>query len=238
MRVLLEHPVEAGRSLPDPANGLPDLGGRAVAPFGIDAGRAGDDAGGVGISRKEPLQQLSERIDVRPDVRGGKSVLLGRGDPLGSDQLRVARLSLDVEFCGVIVDDLDETVIRQHDVGGLKVPVDDRRVGAVQEGQAVADLRQDADALLEGQAVPSFREDLLQRLALDQLLDNDQLVPVLPERFDLRDIAAPVGLQPVKNLRVEDGKTLLIEKLSGCVVAHDRAAVLEGLNRLVEGLFT
>ena len=108
----------------------------------------------------------------------------------------------------------------------------------MQEGQAVADLRQDADALFEGEAVFIFGKKLLQSLTLDQLLNNDKLISVLPVGFDLRDIAAPVGLQPVKNLRVEDGKALLIKKFPGGVVAHDRSAVLEGLNRLVEGLFT
>ena len=66
------------------------------------------------------------------------------------------------------VEDLDAAVLRDEDVLGLQVPVDDALL--VRRGEAEGDLRRVVERAALGQ--PAARERGAQRLALEQLLDD------------------------------------------------------------------
>ena len=73
------------------------------------------------------IHQDTYRINVCLNIGGSKAVLLRRGVALGSQENRVLCSQTIAVFRGVHVQQLDNSVLRQLDVGGLDVPVHDRR---------------------------------------------------------------------------------------------------------------
>ena len=149
--------------------------------------------------------------------------MLGSCGPLRADQLSITFLTFDIELRGIIVNNLDHPVLSQHDVGRLEITMDDRRLRAVQKRQPITELCQDPDAFLKRQTALflSIKKDLLQSLSLNQFLNDDQFLSILPERFDPRHIAAFVIPEPAKNFRVIDCKPFPVKQLSGSIIPDD-----------------
>ena len=126
---LVENPFQTGVQgrcvFADPDDLVPDLRCGIVPLFGIYMRCTGDDPVRVRVVRQHPLDQFSKPVDIRADIRGRKSVLLRRGDAVRSHQDRVFLFAADIDLGGVIVNDLDHTVLCQHDIGRLQVAVDD-----------------------------------------------------------------------------------------------------------------
>ena len=84
------------------------------------------------------------------------------------------------------VQDLDAAVVRDEEVLGLQIPVDDALV--VRGGEAVRDLHRVVDRLALGE-LPA-REHRPQRLALEQLLDDvgRAVAAIRPDVVDRGDV--------------------------------------------------
>ena len=173
--------------------------------------RAGNDPCCVHIVRKHALDQLSQREYIRAHIGGGEPVLLGSGHTVGAHQDCILFFAADINLCRVVVDDLDHSVFCQHDIGGLQVAVNDRRLGAVKEGEPVADLGQNPYALLKRERLVLVLENIVQRSSLHELFNDDQIVPVFAEGLDPGNIAAFVVFQIGEYLRVVDREYLSVE---------------------------
>ena len=135
-----------------------------------------------------------------------KAVLLRGGAPPCPDEHRVSRLSLIEGLGGIIVNEPDHAVVGAHDVGRLDVPVDDRRLCPVQEGQGVAELQDDVLFLLPRQEIVG--QKVLQRVPGDQLLHNLEPPVLLPERHNPRNVRIRVLHQVPVNVLVVQGQRL------------------------------
>ena len=203
--------VERGRLFPDADDLISDHGSGRVSFPGIYMCRAGNDSGCVHIVRKHPLDQFSEREYICAHIGGSEPVLFGSGYTVGAHQYSVFLFAADINLCRVVVYDFDHPVFSQHDIGGLQVAMNNWRLGAVKEGEPVADLGQDPDALLKRERVIPVLEDIVQRPSLHELFNDDQLVPIFAEGFDSGNVAALMVFQIRKNLCVVDSEYLSVE---------------------------
>ena len=144
---------------------------------------------------------------------------------MGSHQDGVLFFSAHINLRRVIIDDLDHAVFRQHDIGSLQIPVDDGRFRIVQIRKAVTQFGQNTDALPEGNRLFLITKYFLQCSALYQFFNDDQRVPILPDGFDSRNIAALVILQICKNLQIEDLELFSVKQFSRRDIPDDGLSV-------------
>ena len=123
------------------------------------------------------------------------------------------------------VENPDDTVPIDHDVGGLDVPVHDAR--AMREVEAGADLLEVRNLVGERQRSPRT-DDLGERFAVDKLHRHVRLVVVLAARVDRDDVrvaqcggGACLAEKPVEDLLVAD---LLANHLDRHLAAQFRVA--------------
>ncbi len=113
------------------------------------------------------------------------SVPAAVGGHVGRDSLR-----LDVGQLGEAeVEDLHAAVPGDEDVLGLEIPVDDPLL--VRRREAVGDLQRVVDGLARRQA--RALQDVPQRFAFEQLLDDVRLAVVLADVEDGRDVGVVEG---------------------------------------------
>ena len=158
-------------------------------------------------------------IAVTSSVGPGAANMVTAAATATANNIPVLILPGDVYFGSVVVDDLDDTVVRHHDIGGLNVSMNDRRLCAVQELKAIADLRQNIDARSESQGRYialclrkcrfSILQKVVQRSALDQFLDHYESLAVFPISLNACHILVAVLFEKRINMFVVDIQRLL-----------------------------
>ena len=121
--------------LPDIPIALLRVKGRAARDHFVQRGRA--SSRDLRVAVQQPIEQNAQRIDVRPRVRLGIAVLLRRCESL-RPECDCIRLVVRSHPGDPVIDEDSLPVRPDHNVLRLDIPVDDRRVHAVQHIQLVA----------------------------------------------------------------------------------------------------
>ncbi len=203
--------------------------GRQLGPFGLVAEHPGQGVGeGLAAEELVPGQHLHQHDAEGPDVGAPVHLLapgllgahVGRGPQqhaglghLGGEGGRHRERGLrsgagsvpDHRLGQPEVEHLDLSLRRDLDVGRLQVPMDDASL--VGRLQGLGDLERDPEGLLDRQGAAG--DPLLQRLALDQLHDQEVDAVRLLHLVDAGDVGMVQGGQNL-GLALEAGEALRI----------------------------
>jgi len=113
------------------------------------------------------------------------------------------------------VDEPDMSVGGDHHIGGLDIPVDDRRIHLVEDAEDLTDLQRIKDDFFFGERGLLILHAIIQCVPVDVFFNQDQAVAVFDTLIDLRDSGDMLIHQPQVQCFVVETQYLLDIELSG-----------------------